>query len=91
MRKRSQAELLLDVGRRIAELRREHQLTQSVLAERMDVADARIRQIESGRVNVSLRTLHAVSVALDVDVSELFVRPTSRALARPGRPRHDAG
>ena len=52
------------IGRRIAELRKEQNLTQAQLAERCGVAQAHIARIETGRYSVGLDTLAQIATAL---------------------------
>jgi transcriptional regulator with XRE-family HTH domain len=46
-------------------------LTQRQLAKRMKVDQARISQLESGRLNPTWSTLRALSAALSIELSEL--------------------
>jgi transcriptional regulator with XRE-family HTH domain len=86
--RRAPSDVLRSVGRRIAELRRDHGLTQEQLGARLQVSEQYLRRIELGSQNVTLRTLANVANALRVDVAALFEapRPGSRAV-RQGRPR----
>jgi transcriptional regulator with XRE-family HTH domain len=86
--RRAPSDVLRSVGRRIAELRRDHGLTQEQLGARLQVSEQYLRRIELGVQNVTLRTLANVANALRVDVGALFEapRPASRAV-RKGRPR----
>jgi DNA-binding XRE family transcriptional regulator len=52
------------IGRRIAELRKEQNMTQAQLAERCGVAQAHIARIETGRYSVGLDTLAQIATAL---------------------------
>jgi DNA-binding XRE family transcriptional regulator len=53
------------IGRRIAELRKEQNMTQAQLAERCGIAQAHIASIETGRYSVGLDTLAQIATALD--------------------------
>jgi UDP-N-acetylglucosamine 1-carboxyvinyltransferase len=88
-----------DLVRRITRLlrvaRKEKGITQEVLAERLDVSVQNLRRIESGRQNVTLRTVariaKAIGVAIEVttvDIGPGEVAPTPRKLA--GRARRAA-
>ena len=52
------------IGRRIAELRKEQNMTQVQLAERCGIAQAHIARIETGRYSVGLDTLAQIATAL---------------------------
>lgn len=52
------------IGCRIAELRKEQDMTQAQLAERCGVAQAHIARIETGRYSVGLDTLAQIATAL---------------------------
>ena len=61
------------VGRRIAELRKEQNMTQAQLADRCGIAQAHIARIETGRYSVGLDTLAQIATALgrSIDFVEL--------------------
>jgi transcriptional regulator with XRE-family HTH domain len=75
-----------DIGRRIAELRRERELTQEQLAVKLRSTFQWLAQVEAGR-NVTVYTLVKMANALRVPLTDLFVppRPGSRVIRR-GRP-----
>jgi DNA-binding XRE family transcriptional regulator len=52
------------IGRRIAELRKEQNMTQAQLANRCGIAQAHIARIETGRYSVGLDTLAQIATAL---------------------------
>jgi len=64
---------------------REHGLTRAELASRMGVSPGRISQVLSGGENLTLRTLAALSTALDAqfDVQLTSVKPVSDAGSGP--------
>jgi transcriptional regulator with XRE-family HTH domain len=64
---------------------REHGLTRAELASRMGVSPGRISQVLSGGENLTLRTLAALSTALDAqfDVQLTSVKPESDAGSGP--------
>jgi transcriptional regulator with XRE-family HTH domain len=78
-------ELLSQVGRRIAELRRRAGLTQAELAEAMSVSIKYEQRIENGDENLTLRSLARIAIVLDVRPAALFVVSRTRR-ASPGRP-----
>jgi len=74
------------VGRRIAELRRERGETQAQLAERLEVSIKYLQRVERG-VNLTIDSLVDLANNLDVQVRDLFDTPRGRpAPRRPGRP-----
>ena len=81
--------LLRSIGRRIAELRTAHGLTQEALAAHLDVSPGYIRQVEGGGKNLSVRSLAAFADAVGAPVAELFAAPSSREVKR-GRPKRRA-
>jgi len=78
--------LLSNVGRRIAELRAESNLTQEALSEKLGVTTRWIQSAEAGNENFTLTTLARFANALRVPITELFT-PPAKAKPRPGRPR----
>jgi transcriptional regulator with XRE-family HTH domain len=89
VRRRDGDQILRDVGRRVAELRREHGWTQEQLGERGGVSRHYIQGVEVGRENLTLRNLSRIASLLGVDARELLEPPTNRAPGRPGRPRKE--
>jgi transcriptional regulator with XRE-family HTH domain len=77
--------LLRDLGRRLAELRIEHNLTQEQLAEQLDVTARYVQAVEAGQENLTVRSLATLASALGVGVAQLFAAPKSR-IVRQGRP-----
>ena len=63
----------LRIGQRIAELRKEQNLTQTQLAERCGLQQAHIARIETGRYSVGLDTLAQIATALGMAID--FVKP----------------
>lgn len=78
--------LIRDVGRRVAELRAARGWTQEEFAERAHCSVQWVRRIETGRANVTLRTLVGLANRLGVRAIDLLGQPASRAVTR-GRPR----
>ena len=54
----------LRIGRRIAEVRKEHGMTQAQLAEQCGLQQAHIARIENGKFSVGLDTLAQIADAL---------------------------
>ena len=82
------AEVLFDLGRRVAELREVRGLTQDALSELLEIDPSHLRRIEAGRLNIGVRMIVRLTNALELQsVQDLFVAPSSRATKPPGRPR----
>jgi transcriptional regulator with XRE-family HTH domain len=77
--------LLLNVGRRVAELRASQKLTQEELAERAGISARYIQRIEAGHENLTLTTMASVAKALGVEVASLL-RKSKLKPAKAGRP-----
>ncbi|UHG93189.1 helix-turn-helix domain-containing protein [Spirosoma oryzicola] len=58
-----------EIGQLIKKLRKERNLTQTELGERMGVKKSAIALYEKGRDNISLTTLKRIADALDADLS----------------------
>ncbi len=86
MRRPTTQQVTEQVGRRIAELRRERGETQAQLAERLQVSIKYLQRVERG-VNLTIDSLVHLANHLDVGVRDLFDaprgRPTSRRVGRP--------
>jgi transcriptional regulator with XRE-family HTH domain len=81
-------ELARNVGRKIAEIRRESGLTQQQLASLVQATVQWISRIENGEENLTLATMVKLTNALGVQVPELFELPQSNpGQTRRGRPR----
>lgn len=48
------------------------QLTQAQLAEKIDVHEKYIGKIETGKQNVTIKTLNKIACALDIDIVKLL-------------------
>jgi transcriptional regulator with XRE-family HTH domain len=77
--------LIRDVGRRIAELRADHGLTQEQFAEALRRSKGQVQRIEHGELNLTIRSLLLLADSLGVTVADLFAPPRSRQVRR-GRP-----
>ena len=73
------------VGRRIAELRSELDLTQQRFADQLRVTVDYVRLVERG-ANLTIASLERFARALQVPVTELFVPPRTMR-TNPGRPK----
>ena len=81
------AQVLSDLGRRVAEERRRRGLTQAQLAEKTGVELRIIQHIEAGTRASVTRSLYDLAMGMGVTLSSLFKSPRSRPPRRPGRPR----
>ena len=81
--------VLLNLGRRISELRAGRGLTQQEVAEQLGITTRYVQTVESGRVNLSVRALVDWANLLHAPLAALLEPPKSRAPRRPGRPRRE--
>jgi transcriptional regulator with XRE-family HTH domain len=63
---------LTTLGARIKELRVARDMTQNDLATHCDFEKASMSRIEAGKTNITILTLHKISRALDIDITEFF-------------------
>lgn len=64
-------ELNASIGSRIAKLRKEHNMTQEQLAERLDISIKHCSAVERGLSSLSLEKLVDVSILFDVSLDYL--------------------
>lgn len=60
------------VGLNLVRLRREHGLTQEAFSEKSGMTQGYISDLENGRRNPTILTLHHIAVALGVHANELL-------------------
>lgn len=60
------------IAKRIRRLRKQNQLTQEQLAEKVHVSTTHIGLVETGKRRASLKTLQRIASALGVKLKELF-------------------
>lgn len=72
------------LGARIAELRRERGLTQTRLAQTLELTQQMVASYEVGRRRVPVSLLPAIADVLAVSVEQLIGRPAVRAAAKRG-------
>src|SRR5688500_4469054 len=76
-----------DLGQRVRALREERGLTRQELADRAKLSLRFLADVEGGKANPSLGSLHDVAGALSVDVIALLHTENNRArTAGPARP-----
>jgi transcriptional regulator with XRE-family HTH domain len=64
--------LIKKIGARIVAVREEQGISQAELSKRADIDDGSLRRIETGRTNPTIKTLHTIAEALEVEVSDLI-------------------
>lgn len=67
-----QKTFLINLGKRVAELRKEQGLTQGQLAERTQCSQQSIAEYEAGRLNIPVGRLANIADALGVGVDDLM-------------------
>jgi len=65
-------EVIKAFGQRVRDLRTSQDLSQEQLANLADVPLSQIGRIERGEVNVTISSIHALSVAFKCDLADLF-------------------
>ncbi len=63
--------VLKDIGARIREIREMKGISQQDLAATCNFEKGNMSRIEAGRTNLTIRTLHKISLALGVTISDL--------------------
>lgn len=74
--------LLKYVANQIVSARQRLGLTQDHLAEKAGCAPLTVTNIESGRRNVTLKSLSLLAIALEIDIRDLF--PCAKSVSRRG-------
>ncbi len=64
--------MINEIGRKIRDLRCAAQLTQEELAERADLTDGFISQVERGRTSISIDSLKQILDALNITLADFF-------------------
>ena len=59
------------IGRRIAFYRKREHYTQATLAEKLDISESYVSQVECGKVKVSLFRLNQIAETLDINLALL--------------------
>jgi transcriptional regulator with XRE-family HTH domain len=75
----------VELGKRIAQLRREHEMTQHQLAEKLGIAQQTLAHYEVARLRVPASMLPTLSGIFNVPVDELIGQPTAATAARSGK------
>lgn len=77
MRRLDPVQVLKNIGRRIADLRRKQRLTQEGLAQQLGISVEYVRRVEIGGANMTMHTLVGWANRLNVDVIDLL-KPAGR-------------
>ncbi len=72
--------MIEDIGRKIKDLRLAADLTQGELAERADLTDGFISQIERGRTSISIDSLKQILDVLNISLSDFFREEERRSI-----------
>jgi len=67
-----ESSLLVKIGSRIKQLRKEKEVRQVDLAFNIDMDDGSLRRIERGQANLTVKTLEKIARGLDVPMKDLF-------------------
>jgi transcriptional regulator with XRE-family HTH domain len=86
VKKFSTQRAVLHFGLRVVEEREARGFTQEQLAERIGLSPRQLQRVEAGKVNVKLLTIYGLAGALDIEVAELFGKPSSETVRQAGRP-----
>jgi len=80
----------VDVGERLRAIRKLRRVTLRTVAERAELSESFLSQVERGRANASIASLQRIAAALGVNVADLFEPnggpPRPRVLRRDVRP-----
>lgn len=63
----------LAIGQTIAQLRKEHKISQRVLAEQSGITHSAISSIENGKVSPSVSSLQKIANAFSMSLSDFFI------------------
>ncbi len=74
-----------EIGQMIKVLRKQRELTQMELAERIDVSFQQVQKYENGKTQITLQRLSEITKALDVPITVFFKEKSfSRVSDKPG-------
>ena len=72
------------LGSRVAQLRKDHGLTQVQLAEALDISQQMVASYEVGRRRIPVSMLQSLAKALSVDIDALLGDDSAKARAKRG-------
>lgn len=64
--------IILSIAKRVRAIRTSRKMTVQELAYRCDMERSNLSRIESGRVNITIRTLCIIATALEVNILDLI-------------------
>lgn len=67
-----EVEILGNIGEKIKKKRLEKHMKQCELAERAEMSNTFLSDIENGRSEPSIKTLGKIAVALEIDIKKFF-------------------
>ncbi len=67
----TEKEYLIRIGKNITKFRKKKGLTSKELGFLCDIEKSNLIPIEKGKINITIATLTKISIALDVDLSDL--------------------
>lgn len=68
----SKEKFLIEFGKHIRALRKEHGLTSSELGHKMEIERFHVSRLENGKVNPTLTTIKRLARSFDMEVSEFM-------------------
>lgn len=82
-RSEKKGELVIKVGKRIAQLRQDADLTQEILAEEAGITSTTLSRIECGTTETSITILGQISKALNVSLPTIFAEAEVTPIGLP--------
>ncbi len=67
----------MEVGKRLATLRKQYNYTQNALAERAGVSQTHLRRVELGQADITVSHLQLLCDAMNITLKEFFEEETS--------------
>ncbi len=67
----------MDVGKRLANLRKQYQYTQNGLAEKAGVSQTHLRRVELGQADITVHHLELLCDAMNISLKDFFEEETS--------------
>ena len=67
------------IGERIKKIRKEREMTQEILAEKLNVSIGYVSQVERGITKISLDLLGAISSILNYDIAEFITESATNS------------
>jgi transcriptional regulator with XRE-family HTH domain len=68
----AERKVYIQLGKRIKDLRMQKNMTQNALAIHCNFEKASLSRIESGKSNITIRTIFRICQALEIDIQELL-------------------